>query len=63
MQFKDKTRFLYIIALNLSEIAKYFVKMTERLFLIQRRSNVAVKLTRNEHDYCHGYVLLTSTKT
>ena len=30
--------------------------ITERLYLIQRRSNMAVKLTRNEHDYCHGNI-------
>ena len=37
--------------------------MTERLFLVQRRSNMTVKLTRNEHDYCHGNIWLTSAKT
>ena len=39
------------------------VIITERLHLIQRRSNMAVKLTRNEHHYCHGNIWLTSTKT
>ena len=63
MWFKDRPRFLYIITFHLSEIANYFVIITERLYLIQRRSNIAVKLTRNEQDYCHGYIWLTSTKT
>ena len=36
---------------------------TERLYLIQRQSNMAVKLTRNELNYCHGNIWLTSTKT
>ena len=51
MWFKDRLRFLYIITLHLSEMANYFVLITERLYLIQRRSNVAEKLTWNEHDY------------
>ena len=34
MRFKDKPRFLYIITLHLSEIANYFVIITERLFMI-----------------------------
>ena len=34
MRFKDKPRFLYIISLHLSEIANYFVIITERLFMI-----------------------------
>ena len=38
MWFKDRPRFLYIITLHLSEIANYFVIITERLYLIQRRS-------------------------
>ena len=63
MWFKDRPRFLYLITLHLSEIANYFVIITERLYLIQRRSYIAVKLTRNEHDYCHGHIWLTSTKT
>ena len=50
MWFKDRLRFLYIITLHLSEMANYFVLITERLYLIQRRSNVAAKLTWNEHD-------------
>ena len=33
-----------------------FQIITERLYLIQRRSNMAVKLTGNEHDYCHGNI-------
>ena len=63
MWFKDRPRLLYITTLHLSETANYFVIITERLYLIQRRSNMAVKLTRNEHDYCHGNIWLTSTKT
>ena len=47
--FKDRLRFLYIITLHHSEIANYFVIITERLYLTQRRSNVAAKLTWNEH--------------
>ena len=63
MWFKDRPRCLYIITLHLSEIGNDFVIITERLYLIQRRSNMAVKLTRNEQDYCHGNIWLTSTKT
>ena len=64
MWFKNRPRFLHIITLHLNEIVNYFVIIiTERLHLIQRRSNMAVKLTRNEHDYCHGNIWLTSTKT
>ena len=33
MWFKDRPRFLYIITLRLSEIANYFVIITERLYL------------------------------
>ena len=36
MWFKDRPRLLYIITLHLSEIAKYVVIITERLYLIQR---------------------------
>ena len=48
----------YLIALHLSEIANYFaiITISKRLYLIQRRSKIAVKLTRNERDYCHGYI-------
>ena len=63
MWLKDRPCFLYILTLHLSEIANYFVIITERLYLIQRRLNMAVKLTLNEHDYCHGNIWLTSTKT
>ena len=63
MWFKDRPRFLCIITLHLREVAKCFVIITERLYLIQPWSNIAVKLTRNEHDYCHGYIWLTSIKT
>ena len=63
MWFKDRPRFLCIITLHLSKIANYFVIITERLSLIQRRSNMAVKLTRNEHDLYHGNIGRTSTKT
>ena len=45
MRFKDRLRFLYIITLHHSEIANYFVIITERLYLTQRRSDVAAKLT------------------
>ena len=44
MWFKDRPRFHYMITLHLSEIANYFVIITERLYLIQRWSNIAVKL-------------------
>ena len=47
MWFKDKPRFLYIITFHLSEIANYFVIITWRLCLIQRRSNIALKRTQN----------------
>ena len=60
---KDRPRFRHIITFHLSEIVNYFVIMIERLYLTQRRSNMAVKLTRNEHDCCHGNIWLTSTKT
>ena len=50
MILKDRPRFHYIITVHLSEIANYFVIVSERSYLIQRRSNIAVKLTRNEHD-------------
>ena len=50
MWFKDRPRFSLKITLHLSEIANYFVIITERFYLIQRRSNLSVKLTRNEHD-------------
>ena len=56
MWFKDRPRFLHIITPHLSEIVNYFVIIiNERLYLIQRRSNIAVKLTRNEHDYYHTF--------
>ena len=41
MRFKDRPRFHSIVTLHLSEIANYFVIITKRLYLIQRRSNTS----------------------